>query len=384
MRYIGPPWTRTAAVRAFRGVLEATRSTPPRALFLTLTTKEAQQPIGLCTLQNLDRGSAADRAGCDARAAGREQGLATEALIAVIAHAFATLPVDEVWVRFAIDHVACERLALSVGLVRYAAASPEDRAANCGAGRPAAAPGGPERAFRALLGCPRRSFPRRLAPEYRRAAGFPLHRGDIQNDGCDRFPGAARTQCPPAPRAGRGTGAGARRERHRSRAAQRAARRRHAAPGRAARRAADDLLPDREARPAKPTKTKRTRRRRTKKRCAERARRSVEVPVHCHRLRRTGGRNASARRVALGGVGFLCAVLASAALALSPQEADQLLHRADERQGRRPGTVQHVSAATRRASPRRSRSPQQQFLQYLQGWQSAYAGNYAQAIPPLE
>ena len=31
MRYIGPPWTRADAARAFRGVLEAMRATPPRA-----------------------------------------------------------------------------------------------------------------------------------------------------------------------------------------------------------------------------------------------------------------------------------------------------------------------------------------------------------------
>lgn len=130
MRYIGPPWTRTAAVRAFRGVLESTRSTPPRALFLTLTTKDAEQPVGLCTLQNLDPVRRQTELGVMLVSTGREQGLATEALIAIIAHAFATLPVDEVWVRFAIDHVACERLAVSVGLVRYAAASPEDLAAN--------------------------------------------------------------------------------------------------------------------------------------------------------------------------------------------------------------------------------------------------------------
>lgn len=130
MRYIGPAWTRTAAERAFLGVLEATRSTPLRALYLTLTTKDAQQPIGLCTLQNLDRSSRQIELGVMLVAAGRVQGLATEALIAVIAHAFSTLPIDEVWVRFAVDHLACERLALSVGLIRYTEASAEDRAAN--------------------------------------------------------------------------------------------------------------------------------------------------------------------------------------------------------------------------------------------------------------
>ena len=41
---------------------------------------------------------------------GRAQGFATETLIAVLAHAFAKLPFDEVWVRFAVDHAAAERL----------------------------------------------------------------------------------------------------------------------------------------------------------------------------------------------------------------------------------------------------------------------------------
>ena len=67
MRYIGPPWTRAEALRAFGGVLEATRATPPRALFLTMIPKDAQQPIGLCTLQNFDP-LAAGGAGHDAGA----------------------------------------------------------------------------------------------------------------------------------------------------------------------------------------------------------------------------------------------------------------------------------------------------------------------------
>jgi RimJ/RimL family protein N-acetyltransferase len=61
---------------------------------------------------------------------GRVQGFATDALTGVIAHAFAALPVDEVWVRFAVDHLACERLALSVGLMRHREASPQDRGTN--------------------------------------------------------------------------------------------------------------------------------------------------------------------------------------------------------------------------------------------------------------
>lgn len=130
MRYIGPPWTRAAAARAFRGVLEATRCTPPRALFLMLIPKDAQRPIGLCTLQKVDPVRRQTELGVMLVPTARVQRLATEALITVIAHAFAALPVDEVWVRFAVDHAACERLALRTGLIRHADASPQDLEAN--------------------------------------------------------------------------------------------------------------------------------------------------------------------------------------------------------------------------------------------------------------
>jgi ribosomal-protein-alanine N-acetyltransferase len=130
MRHIGPPWTRAEAARAFRGVLEATRCTPPRALFMTLIPKDTRQPIGLCTLQNFDAARRQTELGVMLLPSRREQMFATDALIAVIGHAFGALGVDEVWVRFAVDHVACERLALSVGLVRHAGISPLDLGTN--------------------------------------------------------------------------------------------------------------------------------------------------------------------------------------------------------------------------------------------------------------
>jgi RimJ/RimL family protein N-acetyltransferase len=129
MRHIGPPWTRDEAVRAFSGVLEATQCSPPRALFLTLIPKDRQQAIGLCTLQNFDPVRRQTEFGVMLLSSGREQGFATEAMTGVIAHAFAELPVDEVWSRVAVDHAVCERLVLRVGLVRHSGVSPQDRAA---------------------------------------------------------------------------------------------------------------------------------------------------------------------------------------------------------------------------------------------------------------
>lgn len=147
MRFIGPSWTRAEAARAFVGVLDATRATPPRALFLAMVPKPAQEPIGLCTLQNFDPAGRRIEMGVMVASQVRTRGLASEALIAVITHAFATMPVDEVWVRIALDHAACERTAEIIGLVRHTQAAPEDLARNVSrwsayraSWRPAAAP----------------------------------------------------------------------------------------------------------------------------------------------------------------------------------------------------------------------------------------------------
>jgi RimJ/RimL family protein N-acetyltransferase len=130
MRYIGPTWTRDEAVRAFHGALEALRATPPRGVFLVLITQADERPVGLCTLQNFEPVERRAELGMMLVPSGRAARVATEALIAVLAQAFATLPFDEIWVRFAIHHEAATRTAVGGGLVRHAQTRPEDLAAN--------------------------------------------------------------------------------------------------------------------------------------------------------------------------------------------------------------------------------------------------------------
>jgi diguanylate cyclase (GGDEF)-like protein len=84
-----------------------------------------------------------------------------------------------------------------------------------------------------------------------------------------------------------------------------------------------------------------------------------------------------------GGVATLCALFAAAALALTPQEADDLLHHADSVKSSSPaefvGLLQQLDAQAATLAPL-----QQQFLTYLKGWQAAYAGDYAHAVPLLQ
>ena len=101
------------------------------------------------------------------------------------------------------------------------------------------------------------------------------------------------------------------------------------------------------------------------------------------RQRLHSSKRQAAQRFASGVLALLCAFLAGAALALTPQEADQLLQRADEVKGVNPTEFSTLMGQLDEQSATFSPA-QQQFLQYLKGWRSAYAGDYARAIPPLE
>jgi diguanylate cyclase (GGDEF)-like protein len=94
-------------------------------------------------------------------------------------------------------------------------------------------------------------------------------------------------------------------------------------------------------------------------------------------------RHELARRFALGGLALACVLVANVALALTAQEADQLLRRADDLKGVNPTEFSTLMGQLDEQAATFSQS-QQQYLQYLKGWRSAYAGDYARAIPPLE
>jgi diguanylate cyclase (GGDEF)-like protein len=81
-----------------------------------------------------------------------------------------------------------------------------------------------------------------------------------------------------------------------------------------------------------------------------------------------------------GGLALVCAALATAALA---QDTNQLLRDADAVKTSDPARftqlLQQLDAA-----PGALSQVQQQYLGYLKGWQAAYAGDYARAVPLLQ
>ena len=83
-----------------------------------------------------------------------------------------------------------------------------------------------------------------------------------------------------------------------------------------------------------------------------------------------------------GGLAVVCALFAACALALTSQEADQLLHDADGVKSSDP--TQFAQLLQQLDSDSTLSQAQQQYLSYLKGWQFAYAGDYARAVPLLQ
>jgi RimJ/RimL family protein N-acetyltransferase len=126
MRFIGAPLAPERAARSFSSALAGMNRDPIERLFLTVVEKASQQDVGICSLQNFDAQGRSVQAGVMFVARARSQGYSKEGFIGLIQQVFAHLPVDELWVQFAADHIVVERAVISVGFERRRDAVPED------------------------------------------------------------------------------------------------------------------------------------------------------------------------------------------------------------------------------------------------------------------
>src|SRR5687767_670246 len=102
---------------------------------------------------------------------------------------------------------------------------------------------------------------------------------------------------------------------------------------------------------------------------------SHAVPAHPSRVR-----CGLPARLVQGGLAVICAALATAALA---QDTNQLLRDADAVKTSDPARFTQLLQQLD-AEPGALSQVQQQYLGYLKGWQAAYAGDYARAVPLLQ
>jgi RimJ/RimL family protein N-acetyltransferase len=118
MRYIGPQLSPERAARSFRKAVALTRRLPAERLFFTVAVRSAQRKIGICSLQQIDPIRRRAEAGVVLKSFARAQGFAREILRAFVVRAFATLPVDEVWLHYSAEHSITERLFVDAGFSR--------------------------------------------------------------------------------------------------------------------------------------------------------------------------------------------------------------------------------------------------------------------------
>ena len=133
MRFIGEPLSPERAARSFRSALAGMQRRPIERLFLTVVEKASQTDVGICSLQNFDAVERSVQAGVMFIEAARAKGYSKEGFTGLIQQVFAHLPVDELWVQFAADHMAVQRAVLSVGFVRRREAAEQDASGRHGA-----------------------------------------------------------------------------------------------------------------------------------------------------------------------------------------------------------------------------------------------------------
>ena len=126
MRFIGAPMTTERAARSFSTALAGMNRDPIERLFFIVVEKASRRDVGICSLQNFDAQRRSVQAGVMFVAGARAQGYSKEGFTGLIRQVFAHLPVDELWVQFAADHIVVERAVISVGFERRREEAPGD------------------------------------------------------------------------------------------------------------------------------------------------------------------------------------------------------------------------------------------------------------------
>jgi len=114
MHFVAPPLSRERAERSFRIVLASRDRRPLVRLFLAIVEKASQQAIGIGGYQNFDASRRVE-AGMMLKPESIGRGFGKEGLAALVTHAFAVFPVDEVWIQHATENQIARSVPISLG-----------------------------------------------------------------------------------------------------------------------------------------------------------------------------------------------------------------------------------------------------------------------------
>lgn len=118
MRFIGPPMSQQRALRSFRKTVASTLRQPLEQLVLVVAARTTAQPIGICSIQQLDLARRRAETGIMFTPARHARGFAKECVAGLVTRVFAVLPLDEIWAATATDHLIAQRVLAGVGFTR--------------------------------------------------------------------------------------------------------------------------------------------------------------------------------------------------------------------------------------------------------------------------
>ncbi len=117
MAFIAPPLSKERARASFDTVLRDGARARPRHRGYVVRDVIDDAWLGVAGISGVDYSRSRCEVGMILRREARARGVATRALAELVTVAFDTLPVDEVWVRFAPTHEAARRLVARLGFV---------------------------------------------------------------------------------------------------------------------------------------------------------------------------------------------------------------------------------------------------------------------------
>ncbi len=114
MKFIARPLSRHAAARAFQAMLDSMRESA-LPLFLVIQERGHRHPVGFCGIQMPDQRMRGAEIGIVLDPAACRKGYGREVLGALVDLAFASLPIDCVWVQYRAVNSAAARLFAGAG-----------------------------------------------------------------------------------------------------------------------------------------------------------------------------------------------------------------------------------------------------------------------------
>jgi RimJ/RimL family protein N-acetyltransferase len=117
MRFIGKPLSAEQAASRFRKIVARQRKPSLERRFLAMLDKATGQALGICGTSHYDVAALRLEVGLLLRREARAQGLAREAIAALVEHIFAASPVDEIEVKFSAENRAAEQAGIGLGFM---------------------------------------------------------------------------------------------------------------------------------------------------------------------------------------------------------------------------------------------------------------------------